>query len=113
MARVNGEVQQSKIFIKKGPSCLVCAYTVQAKLRKGNSIVTLWQPAMLYQTKTLSHWFKEMIYTGIMMGIEQKLASSCNTYQYPMEHYFIEQNLGRAGACVFSTSVMVGTDNVV
>ena len=54
-----------------------------------------------------------MIYTGIMMGIEQKLAFSRNTYQYPMEHYFIEQNLGRAGACVFSTSVVVGTDGAV
>lgn len=110
MASVNGE---NKIFINKSTCCLVCAYTVQAKLRKGNSIVTLWQLATLQQIKILFHWFKEMICIGIMTGIEQKLACSCKTHQHPTEHGFIEQDLGRASACVCSTSVVVGTDDAV
>ena len=47
------------------------------------------------------------------MGIEQKLACSCKTHQHPTEHCFIEQDLGRASARVFSTYVVAGTGDAV
>lgn len=82
MASVNGEVQQNKIFINKSTCCLVCAYTVQAKLRKGNSIVTFMTTSHVAADKnTVSlvqrddlHWDHDG---------NRAEACSCKTHQHP------------------------------